>query len=57
MRVVLASSDPVETLHNFRTGRYSIITLLDMLEILDVKETLTEDARKREEAKAKQNKG
>lgn len=52
MRVVLSSSDPVETLHNFRTGKYSVITLLDMLEMLDVKETMTEDIEQRSKREA-----
>lgn len=45
LRVVSSSSDPIETLHRIRTGQYSIITFLDMLEYLDVKETLSEDER------------
>ena len=52
MRAVFSSSDPIETLHKFNTGQYSIITLLDMLELLDVKETLEEDERKRAELNA-----
>ena len=45
LRVVFSSSDPIDTLHKIRTGQYSIITLLDMLEYLDVKETISEDER------------
>lgn len=56
LRVVLSSKDPIEILHNFNTGKYSVITLLDMLEMLDVKETITEDSIKRQEARAKQRK-
>lgn len=42
MRVVMESSDPIATLHAIRTGTYSVITLLDMLEMLDVRETIRE---------------
>lgn len=54
MRVVMASSSPIDTLHNFRTGKYSIITFLDMVEMLDVQATFREDEEKRLEAKRKQ---
>jgi len=54
MRVVMASSSPIDTLHNFRTGKYSIITFLDMLEMIDVQTTMREDEEKRLEAKRKQ---
>lgn len=50
----MSSSSPIDTLHNFRTGKYSVITLLDMLEMLDVQETIREDEEKRMEAKRKQ---
>lgn len=40
MRVVLSSSNPVETMHKINTGGYSIITLLDTLEVLDAKSTI-----------------
>lgn len=43
MRVVMASSNPIDTLHKIRTGQYSIITFLDMLEMLDVQATIQED--------------
>lgn len=43
LRVVFASSDPIATLNAIRNGTYSIITFLDMLEMLDVKETLREE--------------
>lgn len=43
LRVVMESKDPLETLHNIRTGKYSIITLLDMIELLDVRDTIRED--------------
>lgn len=44
LRVCMASSDPIETLHNIRTGRYSIITFLDTLELLDVQATMQENS-------------
>lgn len=50
----MASSSPIDTLHNFRSGKYSIITLLDMLEMLDVQATIREDEEKRMEARRKQ---
>lgn len=54
MKVVMASSSPIDTLHNFRIGKYSIITLLDMLEMMDVQATIREDEEKRMEQKRKQ---
>ena len=45
MRVVFSSSDPIDTLHKIRTNQYSIITFLDMLEYLDVKDTIAENER------------
>lgn len=45
MRVVFSSSDPMDTLHKIRTNQYSIITFLDMLEYLDVKDTIAENER------------
>ena len=42
MRVVMATSDPIETLHKIRTKQYSVRTFLDMLEMLDVKTTIDE---------------
>lgn len=54
LRVVFASSDPLESLHKLRRGEYSIITLLNMLEMLDVKETLREE--EEFQIKQKQNK-
>jgi hypothetical protein len=42
MRVVMASSNPIDTLHMIRTGQYSVRTFLDMLEMLDVKVTIDE---------------
>lgn len=54
LRIVMASSDPIETWHNIKMGRYSIRTVLDMLEMLDVQETIREEARiqsERERAK------
>ena len=47
MRVVLASSNPIETLHKIRNGEYSIITFLDTLEMLDVRSALEEYETKR----------
>jgi hypothetical protein len=55
MRVVMASSDPIDTLHKIRTGQYSVITLLDMLEMLDVKDTIMEDEMKNREMIARQD--
>lgn len=55
MRVVMASSDPIDTLHKIRTGQYSIITLLDMLEMMDVQQTIMEDEMKSRERQAQQN--
>lgn len=42
MRVVLASDNPIDTVHKIRTGVYSIRTLLDTLEVLDAKATIEE---------------
>lgn len=42
MRVVLASDNPIDTMHNIKTGVYSIRTLLDTLEVLDAKATMEE---------------
>lgn len=50
MRVVMSTSDPIETLHKIRTGYYSIITFLDMLEMLDVQATIREDESDRTKA-------
>ena len=55
MRVVMASSNPIDTLHRIRTGQYSIITLLDMLEMMDVQQTIMEDEMKSRERQAQQN--
>lgn len=43
LRVVFASNDPIATLHAIRTEKYSIITLLDCLEMLDVRDTMREE--------------
>ena len=40
MRVVLASKDPLTTMQNIRSDKYSIHTLLDVLEMMDVKTTI-----------------
>lgn len=50
MRVVAASDNPIETLHKIRTGQYSVITLLDTLEYLDVQATIREDEEMRRKA-------
>lgn len=42
MRVVMSSSNPVDTLHKLRTGQYSVRTFLDMLEMLDARLTIDE---------------
>lgn len=39
----MESKDPLTTLQNLRMGHYSIITLLDMIEMLDVRDTIKED--------------
>ena len=54
MRVVFSSSDPMETLQKFNSGYYSVITLLDMLEMLDVKETIREDQERQQKIKSEQ---
>lgn len=46
-RVVMASDNPIDTLSSLRKGEISIISFLDMLEMLDVQETLREEANKR----------
>lgn len=43
VRVVLESKNPIETLHNLRNDKYSIFTFFEMLEILDIKQTMVED--------------
>lgn len=43
-RAVMASNDPLETLHNINTGRYSYKTLEELMEFLDVKDTIIENA-------------
>lgn len=43
-RAVMASSDPLETLHNINTGRYSYKTLEELVEYLDVRDTINENA-------------
>lgn len=39
----MASDDPVATMSAIRKGEYSIITLLDTLEFLDVADTIKEE--------------
>lgn len=53
-KVVMASSDPLETLHNIRIGKYSYKTLEELAEFLDVRDTINENAA--EAAKVKGNK-
>lgn len=53
MRVVMSSKTPLETLHKIRTNQISLKTFLDMLEFLDVKETIEEQKMKELEAKEK----
>jgi len=43
-RVVMESKNPIDTLHNLRNDKYSIITFFDMLEMLDIRNTLEEDS-------------
>lgn len=43
LRVVFSTENPIATLHAIRSGQYSIITFLDMLEMLDVRDTLREE--------------
>lgn len=42
-RVCMESSDPIETYHKIKMGHYSIATFLDVLELLDVRDTIRED--------------
>lgn len=42
-RVVMASSDPMETLHNFMNDKYTYIELQAMIEMLDVKSAIESD--------------
>lgn len=43
IRIISTSSDPMETIHKFNTGYYSIRTLLDMFEVMDIQDTIKED--------------
>ena len=43
-RAVIASSDPLNTLHNIRNGKYSYKTLDMLMEIFDAKDTIEENA-------------
>lgn len=56
MRVVMASNNPLETLHKIRTNQVSIITFLDTLEFLDVKSTIDAEALLEEKEKARREK-
>lgn len=42
-RVVMASNNPIDTLHKLRSGAYSVITFFNMLEMLEVQRTIEED--------------
>lgn len=53
MRVVMASNNPIDTLHKIQTNQYSISTFLDTLEMLDVKATVEDEQRKESEKEAK----
>lgn len=53
LRVVMASSNPIDTLHRIQTNQYSLITFLDTLEFLDVKATIEDEQRKAEDARRK----
>lgn len=57
MKVVMASSNPIETLHKINNDEYSIITFLDMLEMLDVQTTIKENERYKQEILRKREKG
>lgn len=58
LRVVLSSATPIETLHKLRTGQYSVATFLDLLEMVDVQDTIKEDEEKKYKAEMeKKNKG
>jgi len=46
MRVMFATSDPINTLHNLKHV-YSYKTFIEMYEYLDAKETIDEDIRQR----------
>lgn len=48
LRVVMASDNPIDTLHRIQTNQYSIKTFLDVLELLDVKATIEEEQRNKE---------
>lgn len=52
-RVVMASDNPIETLHKINTNQYSLRTFLDVLEMLDVKATIEENQMKEAEANKK----
>ena len=54
MRVALASGNPIDVIHSINTDCYSIITLLDTLEILDTKVTLEEFEMDKARRRAKQ---
>lgn len=44
LRVCLASAEPMKTLRELQNGEYSIITFLDMIEMLDAQTTMQENA-------------
>lgn len=55
MRVIFASNDPMETLHNLKY-KYSYRTFIEMYEYLEAKDALEEDARKRFSQQIEKNK-
>lgn len=57
MKVVMASSNPIDTLHKINNDEYSIITFLDMLELLDVQTTIKENEAHKIEIIRKREKG
>lgn len=44
MRVCMATSNPLDTLHKIQNNEYSIRTFLDMIEMLEVQTTMQENA-------------
>lgn len=57
MKVVLSSSNPIDTLHKINNNEYSIITFLDMLEILDAQTTIKENESYKMDVIRKREKG
>lgn len=50
-RICMSTPNPLETLHNIRNDKYSVNTILQYVEMLDVKDTMREDAQKQVESK------